>query len=120
MTLPPLLIICLLLNSVVDIGDVHPVDEGPTQLHPRVHHQLCAHTVPCHITHLILTFDCMYYTSEDIYLQGLGMEFLTSLHILSSSVVSTTCNKSLGAQKVPKGVHHRKKSRFYGHFPYPP
>ena len=47
-----LLVFWLPFDSVVDIGDVHLVDEGPTQLHPGVHNQLP--TIACrrHITHL--------------------------------------------------------------------
>ena len=52
-TLPAfLLVFSLSLNSVVDIGDIHPVDEGTTQLQPGVDHHLHAKVVLWHITHL--------------------------------------------------------------------
>ena len=53
LTLPAfLLVFWSPFDSVVDIGDVHLVDEGPAQLHPRVHHHLLAKAVPRHITQL--------------------------------------------------------------------
>ena len=51
-----LLVSWLPFDSVVDIGDVHRVDEGPAQLHPSVHHHLRAGAVPWHITHLLQKF----------------------------------------------------------------
>ena len=47
-----LLVFWLRFDSVVDIGDVHGVDEGPAQLHPGIHHHLRAEVVPWHIAHL--------------------------------------------------------------------
>ena len=51
-----LLVFWLRFDSVVDIGDVHRVDEGPAQLHPGVHHHLRAEAVPRHIAHLFKKF----------------------------------------------------------------
>ena len=87
LTLPAfLLIFRLSLDSVVDIGDIHPVDEGTTQLNPGVDHHLPTKIVLWHITHLV---------SNDYFWHVIGCgEIFTSLHILSSSVVSTTCKMS--------------------------
>ena len=48
-TLPAFLVA---FDSVVDIGDIDPVEDGPTQLQPCVHHHLLAETVLRHISHL--------------------------------------------------------------------
>ena len=53
LTLPAVLLaFCLSFHSVVDISDIHLVDERPAQLHPRVHHHAVAETVLRHIPHL--------------------------------------------------------------------
>ena len=104
LTLPAFVFVHRLpFNSVVDIGDIHPVDECPAKLHPRVHHHLSTKTVLRHITHLFdgsfwLYYD--YYTSNNAQVRisrclRLLVDLFTSLHISSSSVVSTTCNRSV-------------------------
>ena len=47
-----LLVFWLPFDTVSDIGDIHTVDVGRTQLRPRVHHHLLAEAVLWHITHL--------------------------------------------------------------------
>ena len=82
LTLPAfLLVFRLSLDSVVDIGDIHPVDEGTTQLNPGVDHHLPTQIVLWHIAHLF----------KQERTAG-NLTTFTCLHILSSSVVKITCN----------------------------